>query len=130
MLGTCDGGYLQEWYGKLQLCEKGKWGNEFNFAVLPKMESQGLFRTRFKNQLSQWKGYYYIQERLDRSLIHQRRNDAIKKYSLEGHCTAAAFNFILNDTKHAMFSAAPEARMIAHHLIAQFFHWLPPFPSS
>lgn len=78
MFGTCDGGYLQERYGKLQLCEKGKWGNEFNFAVLPKMESQGLFSARFKKQLNQWKGYHYIQERLDQSLIHQWRNGAIK----------------------------------------------------
>lgn len=29
-----------------------------------------------------------------------------------------------------MLSAAPEARLSAHHLTAQFFHWLPPFPSS
>lgn len=75
MLGTCDGGYLQERYKKLQLCEQGNRGNEFNFG------KDGVSRTlqsQIQKPTKPAESYYYIQERLDRSLIHQWRNGAIK----------------------------------------------------
>lgn len=95
MLGACDGGYLQERYEKLQLCAKGNSGNEFNFG---KDEVSRTLQSQIQKPTKPMK----------KLLLHPGETGSVtdppmekwcnKTHSLEGHCTAAVFNFILNNT--------------------------------
>lgn len=88
---------LQERNGKFLLCEKSKMGDKFNFTVLPRMESQGLFRSLIQKPAMPMERLLPPEET---GLVSDPLTEkwCSKKHNLENDFTATAFNFILNNT--------------------------------